>query len=332
MHGVTEVMYEGAPDFPDQGRYWKIIEKYGATILYTTPTALRSYMRYGDNIPNSYNLSSLRLLGTVGEPINPEVWLWYFNIIGKQNCPIIDTWWQTETGGIMISMCSGIENIKMKPGSGTFSLPGIEVEIVDENGKKVENGKKGYLTIKKPWPGMLISLWNNDDRYKTTYWEKMPNSYFAGDFAFIDRDNYIWILGRSDDILKVAGHRLGTIEIESAFISHKAVGEAAVTSKYNEIKGESIIAFLVLKSGFVSSEQLNKEMNEHIRNTIGPIAIAEKIYFVNKLPKTRSGKIMRRLLRSIVNKETIGDITTLEDEASIEEIIHEINEINKYIE
>jgi acetyl-CoA synthetase len=332
MHGVTEVMYEGAPDFPDQARYWKIIEKYGATILYTTPTALRSYMRYGDKIPNSYNLSSLRLLGTVGEPINPEVWLWYFNIIGKQNCPIIDTWWQTETGGIMISMCSGIENIKMKPGSGTFSLPGIEVEIVDENGKKVENGKKGYLTIKKPWPGMLISLWNNDNRYKTTYWEKIPNSYFAGDFAFIDRDNYIWILGRSDDILKVAGHRLGTIEIESAFISHKAVGEAAVTSKYNEIKGESIIAFLVLKSGFVSSEQLNKEMNEHIRNTIGPIAIAEKIYFVNKLPKTRSGKIMRRLLRSIVNKETIGDITTLEDEASIEEIIHEINEINKYIE
>jgi acetyl-CoA synthetase len=331
MHGVTEIMYEGAPDYPDQGRYWKIIEKYGATILYTTPTALRAYMRYGDNIPNSYNLSSLRLLGTVGEPINPEVWLWYFNIIGKQNCPIIDTWWQTETGGIMISMCSGIENIKMKPGSGTFSLPGIEVEIVDQNGEKMENGKKGYLTIKKPWPGMLISLWNDDDRYKKTYWEKIPNSYSAGDFAFIDKDNYIWILGRSDDILKVAGHRLGTIEIESAYISHKAVGEAAVTSKYDEIKGESIIAFLVLKSGIVSSEQLNKEMKEHIRNTIGPIAIAEKIYFVNKLPKTRSGKIMRRLLRSIVNKETIGDITTLEDEASIEEIIYEMNELNKYL-
>ncbi len=331
MHGVTEIMYEGAPDFPDQGRYWKIIEKYGATILYTTPTALRSYMRYGDKIPNSYNLSSLRLLGTVGEPINPEVWLWYFNIIGKKNCPIIDTWWQTETGGIMISMCTGIENIKMKPGSGTFSLPGIEVEIVDQNGEKMENGKKGYLTIKKPWPGMLISLWNDDDRYKKTYWEKILHSYSAGDFAFIDKDNYIWVLGRSDDILKVAGHRLGTIEIESAYISHKAVGEAAVTSKYDEIKGESIIAFLVLKSGIVSSEQLNNEMKEHIRNTIGPIAIAEKIYFVNKLPKTRSGKIMRRLLRSIVNKETIGDITTLEDEASIEEIIYEMNELNKYL-
>ncbi|MBA3749537.1 MAG: acetate--CoA ligase [Nitrosopumilus sp.] len=331
MHGVTEIMYEGAPDFPNQGRYWEIIEKHGATILYTTPTALRAYMRHGDKIPNSYNLSTLRLLGTVGEPINPEVWLWYFNIIGKQKCPIIDTWWQTETGGIMISMCSGIENIKMKPGSGTYSLPGIEVEIVDENGKKVENGKKGYLTIKNPWPGMLISLWNNDDRYKKTYWEKVPNRYFAGDFAFIDIDNYIWILGRSDDILKVSGHRLGTIEIESAFISHKAVAESAVTSKNDEIKGESIIAFIVLKSGFTPSEQLNKEMNDHIRNTMGPIAVAEKIYFVNKLPKTRSGKIMRRLLRSIINKETIGDITTLEDEASIEEIIHGINEMKKYI-
>jgi len=331
MHGVTEIMYEGAPDFPDQGRYWKIVEKYGATILYTTPTALRSYMRHGDEVPNSCNLSTLRLLGTVGEPINPEVWIWYYNVIGKKNCPIVDTWWQTETGGIMISMCSGVENIKMKPGSGTFSLPGIEAEIVDENGAKIENGKKGYLTVKKPWPGMLLSLWNDKDRYKKTYWEKVPNRYFAGDFAVIDKDNYIWILGRSDDILKVAGHRMGTIEIESALISHRAVAESAVTSKSDEIKGESIIAFLVLKSGFVPSERLNKEMNEHIRNTIGPIAIAEKIYFVNKLPKTRSGKIMRRLLRSIVNKETIGDITTLEDEASVEEILHEINEINKYI-
>ncbi|MEJ7641059.1 MAG: acetate--CoA ligase [Candidatus Nitrosocosmicus sp.] len=331
MHGVTEIMYEGAPDFPDQGRYWKIVEKHGATILYTTPTALRAYMRHGDEIPNSFDLSTLRLLGTVGEPINPEVWLWYYNVIGKQNCPIVDTWWQTETGGIMVSMCSGIENIRMKPGSGTLPLPGIEIEIVDENGEKVESGKKGYLTIKRPWPGMLLSLWNDDERYKKTYWEKVPNRYFAGDFAYTDKDNYVWILGRSDDILKVAGHRLGTIEIESAFVSHQSVAEAAVTSKFDEIKGETIIAFLVLKSGFVSSEQLNKEMNEHIRNTIGPIAIAEKIYFVNKLPKTRSGKIMRRLLRSIINKETIGDVTTIEDEASIEEIIHEINQIKKYI-
>jgi acetyl-CoA synthetase len=331
MHGITEIMYEGAPDFPIQGRYWNIIQKHGVSILYTTPTALRAYMRYGDSIPNSYNLSSLRLLGTVGEPINPEVWIWYFNTIGKRRCPIIDTWWQTETGGIMISMCTGIEKIKMKPGSASYPLPGIEIEIVDEMGEKIENGRKGFLTIKKPWPGMLISLWNDDNRYRKTYWEKVPNSYFAGDFAFKDNDNYIWILGRSDDILKVAGHRLGTIELESAFISHKTVGEAAVTSKYDEIKGESITAFLVLKSGIDYYEQLDKEINEHIRNTVGPIAIAEKIYFVNKLPKTRSGKIMRRLLKSIVNKETIGDITTLEDEASIEEIIHEMDEINKYL-
>ncbi len=331
MHGVTEIIYEGAPDYPDQGQYWNIIEKHGVTILYTTPTALRSYMRYGNDIPNSYDLSSLRLLGTVGEPINPEVWMWYFNTIGKNNCPIIDTWWQTETGGIMISMCTGIEIIQMKPGSGTFSLPGIELEIVDDHGKKVEVSKKGYLTVKEPWPGMLLSLWNNNERYEKTYWEKTHNSYFAGDFAYVDNDGYYWILGRADDILKVAGHRLGTIELESAFISHPSIAEAAVTSRKDEIKGESIIAFLVLREGAELSSHLDIEVNEHIKNTIGPIASAEKIYFVNKLPKTRSGKIMRRLLKSIVNNETIGDITTLEDEASIEEITHELQEINKHL-
>jgi acetyl-CoA synthetase len=331
LHGVTEVIYEGAPDFPFPGRYWKIVEKHGVTILYTTPTALRAYMRYGNDIPNSYDLSTLRLLGTVGEPINPEVWLWYFNVIGKRNCPIVDTWWQTETGGIMISMCSGIENIRMKPGSGTFSIPGVEVGIVDDEGKPIENEKKGYLTIKKPWPGMLLSLWKNDERYKKSYWEKVPNHYFAGDFALLDKDNYIWVLGRADDVLKVSGHRLGTIELESAFVSHSSIAEAAVTSKKDEVKGESIIAFLVLKSNAFPSDDLAREINNHIRATIGPIAIAEKIYFVNKLPKTRSGKIMRRLLRSLVNNETIGDITTLEDEASIDEITQQMSEINKYI-
>ncbi len=331
MHGVTEIIYEGAPDYPDQGQYWNIVEKHGVTILYTTPTALRSYMRYGNDIPNSYDLSSLRLLGTVGEPINPEVWMWYFNTIGKNNCPIIDTWWQTETGGIMISMCTGIEIIQMKPGSGTFSLPGIELEIVDDHGKKVEVNKKGYLTVKEPWPGMLLSLWNNNERYEKTYWEKTRNSYFAGDFAYVDNDGYYWILGRADDILKVSGHRLGTIELENAFISHPSIAEAAVTSKKDEIKGETIIAFLVLRKGAELSSHLDIEVNEHIKNTIGPIASAEKIYFVNKLPKTRSGKIMRRLLKSIVNNETIGDITTLEDEASMEEITHELQEINKHL-
>jgi acetyl-CoA synthetase len=331
MHGVTQILYEGAPDYPNPDQYWKIVEKHGVTILYTTPTALRSYMRYGDKIPNSYDLSSLRLLGTVGEPINPEVWKWYFNVIGKRSCPIVDTWWQTETGGIMIGMCTGIENISMKPGSGTFSLPGIELQIVDEEGLKIENGKKGYLIIKKPWPGMLLSLWNNEERYKKTYWEKVSDSFFAGDFAYLDEDNYVWILGRADDILKVAGHRLGTIELESAFVSHSSIAEAAVTSRNDDLKGEAIVAFLVLRKGIESSSRLEAEVNEHIRNTIGPIATAEKIYFVNKLPKTRSGKIMRRLLKSIVNKEAIGDISTLEDEASIEEINHELNEINKQL-
>ncbi|MDQ4073718.1 MAG: AMP-binding protein, partial [Thermoproteota archaeon] len=259
------------------------------------------------------------------------VWLWYFNVIGKRNCPIVDTWWQTETGGIMISMCSGIENIRMKPGSGTFSIPGVEVEIVDDEGKPIEKEKKGYLTIKKPWPGMLLSLWKNDERYKKAYWEKVPNHYFAGDFALLDKDNYIWVLGRADDILKVSGHRLGTIELESSFVSYPSIAEAAVTSKKDEVKGESIIAFLVLKSNAFPSDDLAREINNHIRDTIGPIAIAEKIYFVNKLPKTRSGKIMRRLLRSLVNNETIGDITTLEDEASIDEITREMREINSYI-
>lgn len=332
MHGVTQVIYEGAPDFPKPDQYWKIVEKHGVTILYTTPTALRSYMRYGNEIPNSYDLSSLRLLGTVGEPINPEVWKWYFNVIGKNNCPIIDTWWQTETGGIMISMCPGIENIKMKPGSGSFSLPGIEVEIVDEKGITIKDDKKGFLTIKKPWPGMLLSLWNNNERYQKTYWEKVDNSFFAGDFAYIDKDKYIWILGRADDVLKISGHRLGTIELESAFVSHPSIAEAAVTSRSDEIKGEAIIAFLVLKKGIESSQDLNIEVNEHIKHTIGPIASTEKIYFVDKLPKTRSGKIMRRLLKSIVNNETIGDISTLEDEASIEEITHELDVINKQLQ
>jgi acetyl-CoA synthetase len=219
----------------------------------------------------------------------------------------------------------------MKPGSGTFSLPGIELEIVDDKGKKVEVGKKGYLTVKEPWPGMLLSLWNNNERYGKTYWEKAYNSYFAGDFAYIDNDGYYWILGRADDILKVSGHRLGTIELESAFISHPSIAEAAVTSRKDGIKVETIIAFLVLRKGVESSSHLDMEVNEHINNTIGTIASAEKIYFVNKLPKTRSGKIMRRLLKSIVNNETIGDISTLEDEASIEEITHELQEINKHL-
>jgi acetyl-CoA synthetase len=331
MHGITQIMYEGAPDYPKPDRYWKIIEKHGATILYTTPTALRMYMRFGDAIPNSFDLSSLRLLGTVGEPINPEVWMWYFKTIGKENCPIIDTWWQTETGGIMISACTGIEEtIPMKPGSATFPLPGIYLDVVDENGSSVAADRKGYLVVRKPWPGMLMTLWQDDEKYRNTYWKKFDNVYYAGDYALSDSSGYIWLLGRADDVLKIAGHRLGTMELESAFVSHKSIAEAAVTSMPDEKKGESIIAFVVLRTGFSVSDNLRRELVDYIRNAVGSIATPKEIYFVNKLPKTRSGKIMRRLLKSIANGATeIGDVTTVEDGTSLEEVRQAYNEMHK---
>ena len=332
MHGVTEIIYEGAPDYPKPDRYWEIIEKYGATILYTTPTALRMYMKYGNAIPNSFDLSSLRLLGTVGEPINPEVWMWYFKTIGKENCPIIDTWWQTETGGIIVSACTGIESIPMKPGSATLPVPGIDAAIVDVNGKPLAHGIKGYIVIRKPYPGMLMTLWGDDEKYQNTYWEKFPNVYYAGDYALCDDDGYFWFLGRADDVLKVAGHRLGTVELESAFVSHKAVAEAAVTSKADQKKGESIIAFLVLRAGFSASDLLREELVNHIRTSLGPIASPDEVYFVNKLPKTRSGKIMRRLLKSISTGSAIGDVTSLEDDASVQEIRQAYIDLHKVVD
>ena len=331
MHGVTEIIYEGAPDYPKPDRYWAIIEKHGATILYTTPTALRMYMKYGNAIPNSFDLSSLRLLGTVGEPINPEVWMWYFKTIGKENCPIVDTWWQTETGGIMVSTCTGIETVSMKPGSATYPIPGIDAVIVDENGKPIAPGKKGYLMITRPWPGMLMTLWEDNEKYQNTYWGKFKDGYFASDYALSDNDGYLWFLGRSDDVLKVAGHRLGTAELESAFVSHKAIAEAAVTSRDDKKKGESIIAFLVPRTGFSQSDQLRKELIDHIRAALGPIASPDEIYFVNKLPKTRSGKIMRRLLKSIASGAAIGDVTTLEDSSSVEEIRQAYTDLHKVV-
>ena len=332
MHGVTEIIYEGAPDYPKPDRYWEIVEKYGVTILYTTPTALRMYMKYGNAIPNSFDLSSLRLLGTVGEPINPEVWMWYFKTIGKENCPIVDTWWQTETGGIIASACTGIEAVSMKPGSATLPVPGIDAAIVDENGKSVAHGIKGYIIIRKPWPGMLMTLWENDKKYQNTYWEKFTNVYYAGDYALSDDDGYLWFLGRADDVLKVAGHRLGTVELESAFVSHKAVAEAAVTGKADQQKGESIIAFLVLRAGFSASDLLREELVHHIRTSLGPIASPDEIYFVNKLPKTRSGKIMRRLLKSISNGSAIGDVTSLEDGTSVQEIRQAYIDLHKVVD
>jgi acetyl-CoA synthetase len=320
MHGITEIMYEGAPDYPKPDRYWSVVERHGTTILYTTPTALRMYMKYGNAIPNSFDLSSLRLLGTVGEPINPEVWMWYFKTIGKENCPIVDTWWQTETGGIMVSACTGIETFSMKPGSATFPVPGIDAVIVNEDGKPVSPGTKGYLVIKRPWPGMLMTLWEDDEKYQNTYWKKFKDVYYSGDYALYDNDGYLWLLGRSDDVLKVAGHRLGTAELESTFVSHQSIAEAAVTSRADQKKGESIIVFLVPRTGFSESDGLRKELIGYIRAKIGPIASPDEIYFVNKLPKTRSGKIMRRLLKSIASGGEIGDVTTLEDGGSVEEI------------
>ncbi len=330
LHGATQVMYEGAPDFPDASRMWNIIQKYHVTIFYTTPTALRMFMKFGDELPNSFNLSSLRLLGTVGEPINPQVWKWYFKIIGKEKCPIIDTWWQTETGGMIISSLPGLETIPLKPGSGTLAIPGLKVSIVDETGKEVPPNTKGYLIIKNPWPGMLLTLWGDDEKYRDVYWSKYKNCYYPGDYAMKDTDGYFWLLGRADDVLKVSGHRIGTAELESCIVSHPDVAESAVCGIPDELKGDALIAFVVLKQNAVKhSTILEQEISLKIRNEIGSIATPKQIYFVAKLPKTRSGKIMRRLLKAIANDESIGDISTLEDGAAVSEIQTAFEELQK---
>ena len=332
LHGATQVMYEGAPDHPDSSRMWDIIQKYGVTIFYTTPTALRMLMKFGDDIPNSFNLSTLRLLGTVGEPINPEVWKWYFNVIGKKKCPIIDTWWQTETGGMLISPLPGIETIPLKPGSATLPIPGLNIEVVDEDGNEVESETKGSLIIKNPWPGMLLGLWKDTEKYKDVYWSKFESLYYPGDYAIKDSDGYLWLLGRSDDVLKVAGHRIGTAELESSIVSHRDVAESAVCGIPDEVKGESIIAFVMLKENVDTTEdELRSELRDTIRTQIGPIATPSQFYIVNKLPKTRSGKIMRRLLKSIAKNEKIGDVSTLEDGTAVSEIQSAFQELQKNI-
>lgn len=331
MHGATIVVYEGAPDYPKPDRWWEIIEKYKVTIFYTSPTAIRMFMRYGEEWPKKHDLSSLQILGSVGEPINPEAWLWFFKHIGGERCPIVDTWWQTETGGIMISPAPGIGLVPLKPGSATLPLPGIDADVVDENGKPVPPGVRGYLVIKKPWPGMLTTLYKDPERYKQTYWSRFPGMYYAGDYCMKDEDGYFWLLGRADEVLKVAGHRMGTMELESALISHPAVAEAAVVGKFHEVKGESIVVFATLKQGYNPSQELMQQLKEHLRKTIGPVATPEEIYFVSKLPKTRSGKIMRRVLKAVVSNMPIGDVTTLEDEASVEEAKQVYEEVKKMI-
>jgi len=317
MTGVVSVIYEGGPDYPGIDIWWKLIEKYKVSIFYTSPTALRMFMRHGTDPIKKHDLSSLKVLGTVGEVINPEVWLWYNEHIGDNKCPIIDTWWQTETGGFMIAP-SAKDLVPLKPGSATFPLPGIEADVLDEQGNPVPPNTKGYLVIKKPWPGMLIGIYNDPDRFKKVYWSKFPGMYYTGDYAKIDEDGYFWLLGRADEVLNIAGHILGTSEIESAAIQADPVVEAAVIGVPDDLKGEAIVLFVTLKKDIKKSKEVKQEIIQTIRHHMGPIAKPREIYFVDGLPKTRSGKIMRRILKSIAKGESIGDTSTLENELSVQ--------------
>jgi len=320
MHGLTSVMYEGALDYPGPDRCWEIVERYGVTILYTSPTAIRSLMRYGDHLPGSHDLNSLRLLGSVGEPINPAAWQWYSDVIGQGHCPIVDTWWQTETGGIMISPSPRLGLVPLKAGSATLPLPGVEADVVDERGQTLAPGEKGFLVIKKPWPGMFMTLYKDPERYRQVYWTRFPGLYYPGDYAMRDADGYFWLLGRADEVIKVAGHRLGTKEVEDALVSHPSVAEAAVAGRPDPVKGESIVAFVTLRNVANPSNDLSEELKQHVRVMIGPIATPEVIYFAKLLPKTRSGKIMRRVIKAVAAGGPIGDLSTLEDGASVDEI------------
>ena len=320
LHGLTSVIYEGALDYPEPDRWWEIVARYSVTVFYTTPTAIRSLMRYGDSLPRLHDLSSLRLLGTVGEPINPAAWEWYFDVVGQGRCAIVDTWWQTETGGIMISPSPRLGLVRLKPGSATLPLPGIDAEVVDEHGAPAGSDEKGFLVIKKPWPGMFMTLYKDPERYKQVYWTRFPGVYYPGDYAKRDANGYFWLLGRADEVIKVAGHRLGTKEVEDALVSHPSVAEAAVAGKPDPVKGEAIVAFVMLRENANPSKVLAEELKQHVRKVIGPIATPEAIYFPRLLPKTRSGKIMRRVIKAVAAASQIGDISTVEDDASVEEI------------
>ena len=323
-NGATTVMYEGVPRPSNPGCFWDVIEKYGVNIFYTAPTAIRAFIRMGEDIPNARNLSSLRLLGTVGEPINPEAWMWYHRVIGKEKCPIVDTWWQTETGGIMITPLPGA--IATKPGSCTRPFPGIIAEIVDLEGNPVEANQGGYLIVKHPWPSMIRNVYGDPDRFRRTYWEHIPPKdgqyvYFAGDGARKDKDGYYWVMGRVDDVISVSGHRLGTMEVESALVSHPSVAEAAVVGKPDDLTGEAIFAFVILEGQHSPSESLAKELKQHVVEEIGAIARPSEIRFTDVLPKTRSGKIMRRLLRNLASgQEIAGDTSTLEDRSVLDKL------------
>jgi acetyl-CoA synthetase len=312
INGATQVIYEGTPDTPHKGRIFEMIEKYKVTILYTAPTLIRTWMKWGDEFPNKQNLKSLRLLGSVGEPINPEAWMWYREVIGGNRCPIVDTWWQTETGAIMISPLPGVT--ATKPGSAMLPLPGISAKVVDDSGNPVAKGSGGYLIIDKPWPSMLRGVWKEPARYQETYWSRFEGLYFAGDGAKLDGDGALWVLGRVDDVMNVSGHRISTTEVESALVSHDSVAEAAVVGAKDDLTGQAIVAFVILRGGVGAvQEGLEKALKEHVSKEIGPIARPKQIMVVNELPKTRSGKIMRRLLRDVAENRAVGDATTLAD-------------------
>ncbi len=320
-NGATVLMYEGAPDWPHQGRFWELIQTHKATILYTAPTAIRAFMRWGEQWPAKFDLSSLRLLGSVGEPINPEAWMWYHEHVGGQRCPIVDTWWQTETGGIMITPLPGL--VETTPGSATIAFPGISADVITNEGESVS---AGYLAITKPWPGMLRTIYGDDERYRETYWSKWPDLYFPGDGVKRDAQQYFWILGRVDDVLNVAGHRIGTMEVESALVDHHSVAEAAVVGRADALKGQAVAAFVTVKDGIEASESLRQELRQHVANKIGAIARPDDILFAADLPKTRSGKIMRRLLRDIAEGRALGDSTTLADPAVVARLKTEYEE------
>jgi acetyl-CoA synthetase len=317
-NGATSVMYEGTPDFPDKDRWWSLIAKYGVTILYCAPTAIRTFMKWGDDYPGKHDLSTLRLLGSVGEPINPEAWIWYRRVIGGDRCPVVDTWWQTETGSILISPLPGITDCK--PGSAMRPLPGISAEVVDNDGKPVPDGGGGYLVLTEPWPSMLRGIWGDEERFRETYWSRFPGQYFAGDGAKKDDDGDLWLLGRVDDVMNVSGHRISTTEVESALVSHPSVAEAAVVGATDATTGQGIVAFVTLRAGVGDGDQLAADLRAHVAKEIGPIAKPRQILFSPELPKTRSGKIMRRLLRDVAESRPLGDVTTLADPTVVEAI------------
>jgi acetyl-CoA synthetase len=315
-NGATQVMYEGTPDTPHRGRFWELIEKYRITILYTAPTAIRTFAKWGDDIPAQFDLSSLRLIGSVGEPINPEAWIWYRQNIGGGRCPVVDTWWQTETGGIMISPLPGVT--ECKPGSAMGGLPGVVADVVDDAGRSVPKGGGGYLAIREPWPGMLRTIWGDPERFVDTYWSRFPGLYFAGDGAKRDEDGDVWLLGRVDDVMLVSGHNISTTEVESALVSHPSVAESAVVGATDPTTGQAIVAFVILRGSVEAGDELVKELRDHVSKTLGPIAKPRQIMLVPELPKTRSGKIMRRLLRDVAENRSLGDVTTLQDSSVME--------------